>query len=112
MGYMASSTKISLEIGLDIDMSALSSHLLDFDNLVYGVLQYKKPSRKAKRKKVVKHIQPKDYNVNKYLRKKFSWYWEDGYNTCGSKMTRAYIMETKSGTNYHKTASVTTIATK
>lgn len=119
MGHMASSTRISLEIGLDFDMSALvsnsyrgRSHTLAFDNLVYGILQYKKLSRKAKKKNVVKHIQPKDYNVYTYLRKDNSWYWEAGYHTSNSDKRRSSIMATKHGTNYHKIAHVTTIATK
>lgn len=119
MGCMMSSTRISLEIGLDFDMSALASnscrrhsHKLTFDNLVYGILSYKKLSRKAKKKNVVKYIQPKDYNVYTYLRTDNSWFWGHGYNTAGSYETRKYIMKTEHGTNYHKTALVTIIATK
>lgn len=113
MGYMASSTRISLEIGLDFDMSALASnsyrgrsHILAFNNLVYGILQYKKLPRKAKKKNVVKHIQPKDYNVYTYLRNTNSWYWKADFNTCDSDNTRASIMATEYGTNYHKTALI------
>lgn len=115
MGYMISSTRISLEIGLDFDMSALASnssigcsHTLD--NLVYGILSYKELSRKDKKKNVVKYIQSKDYTVYTYLRANNSWYWEEGYNTCNSDKKRASIMHTHR-TNYHQTA-VVTIVTK
>ena len=119
MGCMESSTIISLEIGIEFDMSALAtdsywerSHILDFDNLVYGILSYKKLTRKAKKKKVLKYVHPKDYDVYTYLRNDNSWYWEAGYNTCNSDKTRASIMATEHGTNYHKTAPVTTTVTK
>lgn len=119
MGYMVNSTRISLEIGLDFDMYALAfnadrehSHTLKFDDLAYGILSYKKLSRKDKKKNVVKYIQSKDYTVYTYLRTNNSWYWEAGHNTCNSDKTRTAIMATKHGTNYHTTALVTPIVTK
>ena len=119
MGYMKSSSEISLDIGVDIDMSTLvsksrrgyphtlRSHTLDSDNLVYGILSYKKLPRKEKKKKKVKYIQPKDYDVYTYLRSENSWYWGSGKNTAGSYETRNAIMETEFGNNYHKAALIT-----
>lgn len=89
-----------------------SSHIWNFDNLVYGILSYKKLSRKAKKKKRVKYVQTKDYNVYNTLRNNNSWNWEAGYDTCNSNQTRALVMSTKHGTNYHKIAPVTVTITK
>lgn len=77
------------------------------DVSVYGILSYKKPTRKAKKKSIIRKIHPNNYTVYSYLRKTNSWYWESGYNTCNSDKTRAAINKTKNGTNYHKTAPVT-----
>jgi hypothetical protein len=116
MGHMISSTIISLEIGLTFDMSRLvsnksyhSSHIFNFDNLVYGILHCRRLSRKAKKKKAIKYIQPKDYTVYTYLRKKHSWYCEAGYNTCNSDKKRKAIQKTENGSNYHEIEKVSVI---
>lgn len=116
MGHMVSATKMSLDIGLKIDMSLLINtncrHRIDRqirlsnDNLVYGILSYKKLPRKKKKKHIIKEILPKYYNVYDYLRKKESWYWEVGYKTRGSREKRISISATMYGTNYHKIAPV------
>lgn len=73
MGYMKTSTTISLDIGLEVDLSALKhgiyldrrdSHVFSSSrNLVYGILSYKRPSRMNKKKNHIKYIQKKDYTV-------------------------------------------------
>lgn len=117
MGCMLSPTVISLDVGVEIDMSSLAGSrnnwnrntkvcYNDPDEMHYGVLRYKKKSRKAKKKNSIKRIQPKDYQLYEYLRKKHSWYWENGYNTCNSNVTRSRIIATKTK-NYHNIAMVT-----
>lgn len=107
MGYISSSNKICLDSGIELDVSTLFTDSygvgFDFDNLIYGVLAYKKTGRK----KVNKSISQKNYDVFKYLRQMNSWYWEQGFNTCSSDKMRAKINMTKNGTNYHKAVKVT-----
>lgn len=117
MGHMLSSTVISLDVGLEIDMSAVEtpkSRYNNYDsccfddpnNLAYGILSYKKLSRKAKKKSRVKKIQRNDYTVYDYLRNNYSWHWDTGYRTAGSAETRNRIVSTQEGTNYHRAAIV------
>lgn len=106
MGYITSSNKIHLDTGIEIDVSALFNCCdvsFDFDNMVYGVLAYKRTGRK----KLTKRIAQKDYDVFQYLRKKHSWYWEQGYDTRNSDKKRAKINMTANGTNYHEAIKVT-----
>lgn len=70
----------------------------DSDSLSYGLLS-KRTTRR--RKKSPSSIQPKDYHVYSYLRKKNDWYWESGFGTCGFDKERSKINYTQNGTNYH-----------
>lgn len=119
MGIMKNSKLISLDIGVEFDMSALAlnsysrdSHLFYDDNLVYGVISYKKLSRKAKKKKNKRKISTKDYTVYQYLRSENSWYWNEGFRTTGSEYTRYAILKTEHGNNYHRIANVTATVIK
>lgn len=107
MGDITSSNKVNLDIGVELDVSALLNYCdgdVSFhdDNLVYGVLACKRTGRN----KATKHISEKDYDVFKYLREENAWYWENGFETTGSCEKRNKIMETADGTNYRVAVKV------
>ena len=107
MGDITSSNKVNLDIGVELDVSALFNYCdgdvsFQDDNLVYGLLNY----RRTGRSKVTKCISEKDYDVFRYLREENAWYWEAGHNTAGSCEKAGKIMKTAYGTNYHVAVKV------
>ncbi|MCI9177810.1 MAG: hypothetical protein HFJ28_04480 [Clostridia bacterium] len=114
MGTLLSPQLIYLDIGLTLDLASLmqssssNNGSFDYCNLSYGVLSSKKNDRRP----ISKTICQKDYHVFHYLKEENSWYWEAGYNTAGSNVTRHQIGLTQYGTNYHRRVKVSCIIRK